>query len=632
MAQADPNWKDFVTRLADLMGGRLGFRRLLVRLYSNILTSDEFDRLILREVRENDHDAALDLLRDIRHAPRPSLDEFWTETEGGDNLRGEFLGTPLSSNSSDDHRRPDGKRGGEGVIVQRRESLQAPRELIFIEVVRSLQGNFERHAAALKDAVRQYLENAYSKTIELRVLFLPEISRLKETFPIDTKPKIRILFPNANVPCFEPNHESIRTYLRRIMKLRESDLEIDVTEGSITLTLFVPGQGLINMLIYLGQNAEPLKFLLDVDKSAKISFGDLPYVPVSVFSTMQLFDDESRRSKIRARLSFEKFNEELSKAETEVDIHHIGRNFERQTEVEMESAIQRLKNQYHLMAEEKQGEEAKASFENSLRHRVFEYNIRREYDFQKERFQMQQEHRRQELYFEVTSKFLCEITEELLKRQESGRGISAEEAEDLFHKRWDAFEPKAMVQLRLKRSDTRAEVHELFAASAKYEVGGTSMPQSEQSGFFSDKSWTKYVTMQTYRSRSENDYGSSTLPEIIKEIVEKTLQPIRDEAETVVNYVIDSISGSNPRPFDRKLVKATVDKAESVTERAEGTFTRLGGFLFLTTQFMTDFVFDLASKSIDSLLAQQKKDEERAKKKLREIKEEQRQRFLAFIT
>ena len=727
--QAVPNWKDLEARLADLIGSRLGFPRLLSRLCSNkILTSDEFDCLIRPR---NDDDAARDLLRIIRHAPRPSFDEFWiilgTEIDGGNDLRSlERRDTPLSSDSFDvrvhfvdpsmaDHLRP----GTEGVPVQvaheqdetssvnafradsdrrqhtptssspsqmqpdgqrRGESLQAPRQIIIIEVVRSLEDKFKKHESTLREIVLHCLKNAYSKPIELEPIFPPEISR-KRTFRIGAEVKIRILFPNTNVSCFQfqPNDAMIKAHLCRIMDLKESDLEIYVTEGSITLTLFAPGQGLISMLVGLGQNAELLKFLLDVDKSAKISFGDLPYVSVSVFSRrssqratvekteivvkepheirgigdalpsrdyysfmkgvgnsakspMQLFDDESRRSKIRARLSFEKFNEELSKAETEVEIDHIGRNFERQTEVEMESVIQRLKKQYHLMAEEKQGEEVKASFENSLRHGVFEYNIKREYDFQKERFQMQQEHRKQELYFEVTSNFLCEITEELLKRKESGRGISAEEAEDLFHKRWDAFEPKAIVQLRLKRSDTRAEVQELFvevAASAKYEVA--SMPQSEQSGFFSGKSWTKYVTLQTYRSRSENDYDSSSLPEIIKEIVEKTLRPIRDEAKSVVNNLIDSLSGSNPRPFDRKLVKATVDEAVSVTERAEGTFTRLGGFLFLTTQFMTDFVFDLASKSIDSLLAQQTKDEERAKEKLREIKEEQRRHFLAFI-
>ena len=37
------------------------------------------------------------------------------------------------------------------------------------------------------------------------------------------------------------------------------------------------------MLVYLNQNSEPLNFLLDVDKLARIGFGNFPYVLVSVF-------------------------------------------------------------------------------------------------------------------------------------------------------------------------------------------------------------------------------------------------------------------------------------------------------------------------------------------------------------
>lgn len=129
---------------------------------------------------------------------------------------------------------------------------------------------------------------------------------------------------------------------------------------------------------------------------------------------------------------------------------------------------------------------------------------------------------------------------------------------------------------------------------------------------------------QTYDSRSEKDY----VPLPLKKI-DENLRSIRDEAKSVVQNLIDSLSGSNPCPFDRKLVKAKVDDAVSVTEKATGMLTE--GFLFLTTQFMTDFAITLVNKSVDALLAQQKKDEERAKKKLREIKEDQRWRFLAFV-
>ena len=183
---------------------------------------------------------------------------------------------------------------------QNAESGQAANKLlVIIEVVESLKDAYQPHAAAIRAVLRKYLANAYSKNLDkesLRLVdvFCEELSRVKQqeeqekrartlAFETDVQPKIRILFPDIDSAKYEPNHQRIETYLRRVMQLKRSDLEIDVAEGSITLIISIPGRGLINMLVHLNQNSEPLNFLLDVDKSARISFGKFPYVSVSVF-------------------------------------------------------------------------------------------------------------------------------------------------------------------------------------------------------------------------------------------------------------------------------------------------------------------------------------------------------------
>ena len=175
------------------------------------------------------------------------------------------------------------------------ESGQAASKLlVFIEVVLSLKDTYKLHAAAIRAVLRKYLAKAYSKNLDddfldLEEIFCEELSRVKEepvktlAFVTNAQPKIRILFPDNDSAKYQPNHPLVETHLCRVMKLRRSDLEIDVAEGSITLLISIPGRGLINMLVYLNQNSEPLNFLLYVDKSARISFGKFPYVSVSVF-------------------------------------------------------------------------------------------------------------------------------------------------------------------------------------------------------------------------------------------------------------------------------------------------------------------------------------------------------------
>ena len=330
---ADPNWDSLIPvwqNAVPLLAGVIGGRLLDCLLSKRLLTYDQYDELdsLRREKAAND-EVARALLRILRKKPRPSFDNFWTvlgTVDGGGDVRRQLLErrdtpptrrrrntegfgtdaggsdrrqTTLSSSATAlpplPHIRrfpPPGTLPRAPTLSSRTnfpegvdESRQARREVIVVEVVRYLRDAFTLHEATLRAVVLHYLENAYSgKRFELDVIFPTELIRKQQIFSIDTKPKIRILFPDRNSASFETDHETIKAHLRRIMDLKESDLEIGVTEGSVTLIILIPGQGFINMLVYLGQNAEPLKFLIDVDKLAKISFGDFPYVSVSVFS------------------------------------------------------------------------------------------------------------------------------------------------------------------------------------------------------------------------------------------------------------------------------------------------------------------------------------------------------------
>ena len=180
--------------------------------------------------------------------------------------------------------------------VQSDQTASASQLLVIIEVVESLKDRYRPHAPTIRAAIRHYLAEAYSKNVHdnflvLKEFFCEKLSRVKQreervknartvAFATDVQPRIRIIFPNTDSAKYDPNHRMVETHLRRIMRLKKSDLEIDVETGSITLIISIPGQGLINILIYFHQFPQPFNFLLIVDKSAKISFGEFPYVSV----------------------------------------------------------------------------------------------------------------------------------------------------------------------------------------------------------------------------------------------------------------------------------------------------------------------------------------------------------------
>ena len=357
-------------------------------------------------------------------------------------------------------------------------------------------------------------------------------------------------------------------------------------------------------------------------------------------------NDESKGFKMLARLSFDKFHKELNRAESEDVINRVGRHFNGELEEIMDSAIKGLQHKFDEMTAGKQYEEFKASFKNSL-----SVPVKHEYDFQREKWKMKEDHRKQELHLTLTSRLFFESTKELLKRTKFQRGISTEEAEALFKKQWEEFEPKAMARLGVKKSmdETRAEVYRLFAqvaASTKYKVGErysvVTMPQtklfSKQNGLFLDQDWAKYVNASSNKSAAKKggrllgmvNYLVSSFAEP-EDFVYSQLEVIKFKVKVIINDLVASLTGPNTQPFSHKLVKATIDEAVSVTDKAEDSFSSKDGFQFLTTQFMTDFVITLVNESINSLLAQQKRNEERAKMKLLEDKNDQRRYFLAAL-
>ncbi|XP_065836118.1 ankyrin repeat, PH and SEC7 domain containing protein secG-like isoform X2 [Oscarella lobularis] len=373
---ADPEWKsltpiwhDTVVLLANVIGGHLLDRLLSKRL----LTHDQYDSL--NGLRKKDgtpnEEVARELLQILKKSPHPSFDNFWafldTEIEGGRDIRRQLFGrrdTPPSL-SNVDHRRTE--PGGESsrrqqtllttsslpsqsaatdtaavaaavalqpdqravYSDQNAESGQAASKLlVFIEVVLSLKDAYKQHADAIRAVLRTYLANAYSKNpdddfLDLAEVFCEKLSWVKQreervkraktlAFVTNVQPKIRILFPDSDSAKYEPNHQRIETYLRRVMQLKRYELEIDVAEGSITLIISIPGRGLINMLVYLDQNLEPLNFLLDLDRSARISFGKFPYVLASVFGRKSFQETASnlRKSLVDATESTELFCDE----------------------------------------------------------------------------------------------------------------------------------------------------------------------------------------------------------------------------------------------------------------------------------------------------------------------------------
>ena len=325
---ADPEWKsltpiwhDTVVLLANVIGGHLLDRLLSKRL----LTHDQYDSLNGLRKKEGtpNEEVARELLQILKKSPHPSFDNFWafldTEIEGGRDIRRRLFERHVEIGGESSRRQQmllttsslpsqsaamDTAAAAAAVALQpdkravySAESGQAASKLlVIIEVVESLKDTYQPHAAAIRAVLRKYLANAYSKNpdddfLDLEEVFCEELSRVKTreervktlAFETNVQPKIRILFPDSNSAKYKPNHPLVETHLCRVMQLKRSDLEIDVAEGSITLIISISGRGLINMLVYLNQNSEPLNFLLYVDTSARISFGEFPYVSVSVF-------------------------------------------------------------------------------------------------------------------------------------------------------------------------------------------------------------------------------------------------------------------------------------------------------------------------------------------------------------
>ena len=327
-------WRDTVILLANVIGGRL----LDGLLSKRLLTHEQYDSLNGLRKKEGTpkEEVARELLQTLKRSPYPSFDNFWafldTEIEGGRDIRRRLFerhDTPPSYNVTAEvdlsQTKPDQKLdkfsavpdveiSGESsaatdttaalqpdqrAVYSEQNAESASKLLVIIEVVESLKYSYQPHAAAIRAVLRKYLASAYSKNLDedfldLEEVFCEELSRVKQrkervkraktlAFVTNVQPKIRILFPDSNSAKYKPNHPLVETHLRRVMQLKRSELEIDVVEGSITLIISIPGRGLINMLVHLNQNSEPLNFLLDVDKSARISFGNFPYVLVSAF-------------------------------------------------------------------------------------------------------------------------------------------------------------------------------------------------------------------------------------------------------------------------------------------------------------------------------------------------------------
>ena len=202
-------------------------------------------------------------------------------------------------------------------LTEQSHNTWADTLLVTVEIVESLKATYERHKSAITSALKTYLKEACLKNkedCEVTLWEIPcgELFRREEstkqagTVSFD-QPKIRVIFPDVYSAEYDTNHKKVVLYLCRIMGLRKQDMEIDVGPGSIILTIRVPGEGLINMLIHLEQDSEPLSFLLELDKSAKIGFCELPCVSISAFGRKELQKEATLPRATKERQATKKF-------------------------------------------------------------------------------------------------------------------------------------------------------------------------------------------------------------------------------------------------------------------------------------------------------------------------------------
>ncbi|XP_065835462.1 uncharacterized protein [Oscarella lobularis] len=280
--------------------------RLLVMDYLLRGPDDDLDKIITAlRVSEQEHLAerlqSLDEREILRRTPGPDPN---VEIGGGTNQRQDLL--PSS---------PSQCAATATAVVAMPQA--ADKLYVTVEIVDSLKATYERHKSSITSALKTYLKEACSKNNENYEVILWEITcdelfRIEEpmeqagTVSFD-QPKIRIIFPDVYSAEYETNHERVVLHLSRVMRLRKQDMEIDVGTGSIILMIRVPGEGLINMLIHLEQDAEPLSFLLELDKSAKIGFCKLPCVSISAFGRKELQKEATLPRATKERQATKKF-------------------------------------------------------------------------------------------------------------------------------------------------------------------------------------------------------------------------------------------------------------------------------------------------------------------------------------
>ena len=246
---ADPDWKKYlipvlpkaVPLLVNLLGGPLPDHLLA----KGIIMQHHHDKIFRLKRTSVSEDVARTVFRILQNTAAPNFDRFCAILDKVD--------------------------GGSDLCRLLKEHVSQPahtpeEELIFIEIDTSLKDVYETHEVAIKSMLLQYLTAVYPrKTIVFEPIFSSElrqrrqrertIEQREDSSPFfGSRTQLRILFPNSDSDCFESNRGKITKYLCRLMDLSKSDIEIDVTESSITLLIHVPGQGLINLLVNLERN------------------------------------------------------------------------------------------------------------------------------------------------------------------------------------------------------------------------------------------------------------------------------------------------------------------------------------------------------------------------------------------
>eukprot|EP00118_Oscarella_pearsei_P013455 m.107543 g.107543 ORF g.107543 m.107543 type:complete len:501 (+) comp37303_c0_seq7:28-1530(+) len=275
-----------VTGLSRLLGGEL-VNKLLE---GGCIGGAQYDEIIRLHSRKQDRHAARRIFQIVKSKAEPSFSKFCEillHVEGGVNLYNLLNPSDIKKEYGISRRQKSPRRDSTPTTASLGVKSDEDKKFVIIEVLESLEDDYKYQKSGIRIALKKYLRDI-SKKFELDdEIFQPELKKVKRPgqsfFAVGDSVKIRIIFPSSSCSHFEARHrQRITTHLAAIMTIKESEVEICVTEGSCKVTLTISGKAFIKFLSYIGRGGS-LHFLYTVESPALIAFEDFPAVSIDMF-------------------------------------------------------------------------------------------------------------------------------------------------------------------------------------------------------------------------------------------------------------------------------------------------------------------------------------------------------------